>query len=74
MEGTSQHAGDPLPQPGQPGSNRCGTRIPTEPHHGLRDPRTLRGLTLLHSGAGIEERVMEEFVCRTTDRRGLGES
>lgn len=36
-----------------------------------RSPRTLRGLTLLHSGTGIQKGVMEKLICRRKVGSGL---
>lgn len=38
-----------------------------KPHCGCGGPKILRGLTLLHSGAGVKERVMEEVICGRKD-------
>lgn len=41
-----------------------GCRIPNLPGRG----HSPQGLTLLHGGAGIKERVMEKFICRRRER------
>lgn len=61
----------PSPSQASPAAAGVAPASPPSPTTASGAPGPLRGLTLLHSGAGIEERVMEELVCRTTDGRGL---